>query len=489
MLQASTEVDYPYFPFRISVDFVLVNRLDDLANQVQRQLFEKAIRREGLIIHKEQAGGQLFTLLSTPFHRLCREAERRQMSFPLKDEHACSTNNSKDTVTLINEEPLQRKGLQYLLMEGAYSDAFILHEPSEEEPYFKKMKGQSMVTYTELIKEIEDDPRKKMQETWCRYFKFQPLNSIRNYFGEQIAFYFAWQDPITGESVMFSPNIIRYLKMMCSCLVVILCMSISVVSVIAVIMYKMYIVDKYECDKEYTLTCMLLAAFTPSVLNTSSTMLLGFLYNKLVERLNYWENHRTMTEHTNALIIKVFAFSFVNNYVSLFYIAFVRPENHGFQTNGLFGLGKAFKDTCKENTCGSLLALQLMTHMLLKPFPKFSKDVIFPYFIKLFRHKLWFHRRKETLESILKESNETSVLIREWIKPNAGEFALWEFNEKVILFGTTMMFAALFPLAPLFALIFGLVDLRIDAHRLIWFNRRPVPVTTNGKIYKLIFPK
>ena len=78
--------------------------------------------------------------------------------------------------------------------------------------------------------------------------------------------------------------------------------SISVISVIAVIMYKMYIVDKYECDKEvmvynypsknemlqYTFTCMLLAAFTPSVLNTSSTMLLGFLYNKLVERLNYW---------------------------------------------------------------------------------------------------------------------------------------------------------------------------------------------------------
>ena len=26
--------------------------------------------------------------------------------------------------------------------------------------------------------------------------------------------------------------------------------SISVISVIAVIMYKMYIVDKYECDKE-----------------------------------------------------------------------------------------------------------------------------------------------------------------------------------------------------------------------------------------------
>jgi len=38
------------------------------------------------------------------------------------------------------------------------------------------------------------------------------------------------------------------------------------------------------------------------------------------------------------------------------------------------------------------------------------------------------------------------------------------------------MFAPLFPLAPLLALSFGLVDIRIDAHRLLWFNRRPVAV-------------
>lgn len=45
------------------------------------------------------------------------------------------------------------------------------------------------------------------------------------------------------------------------------------------------------------------------------------------------------------------------------------------------------------------------------------------------------------------------------------------------------MFASLFPLAPLLALIIGFVDMRIDAHRLIWFNRKPIPIITNGKIY------
>lgn len=42
------------------------------------------------------------------------------------------------------------------------------------------------------------------------------------------------------------------------------------------------------------------------------------------------------------------------------------------------------------------------------------------------------------------------------------------------------MFAALFPLAPLIALIIGLIDIRIDASRLVWFNRRSIPERVAG---------
>ncbi|PIO69957.1 hypothetical protein TELCIR_08204 [Teladorsagia circumcincta] len=84
------------------------------------------------------------------------------------------------------------------------------------------------------------------------------------------------------------------------------------------------------------------------------------------------------------------------------------------------------------------------------------------------------------MEDVLGESDETNVLIREWIKPPAGDFSQGEFNEKVILFGTTMMFAALFPLAPLLALVIGIIDLRVDALRLLWLNRRPIPMMASG---------
>lgn len=158
-----------------------------------------------------------------------------------------------------------------------------------------------------------------------------------------------------------------------------------------------------------TLWCSFLITYLPSILNTVSTMLLGQAYQYVAEKLNYWgetrpssqktrpsspsENHRTHSEHDNALIVKLFAFQLVNNYTSLFYVAFIRPESHvppallprsnpllqGFQHNGLFGLGLEYRDICCDSTCGSLLAVQLFTHMLIKPLPKFTKDIIIPW--------------------------------------------------------------------------------------------------------------
>lgn len=48
------------------------------------------------------------------------------------------------------------------------------------------------------------------------------------------------------------------------------------------------------------------------------------VYRKVAKRLTDWENHRTESEYENALILKNFIFQFVNSYISLFYIAFLK---------------------------------------------------------------------------------------------------------------------------------------------------------------------
>jgi anoctamin-10/anoctamin-7 len=49
-------------------------------------------------------------------------------------------------------------------------------------------------------------------------------------------------------------------------------------------------------------------------------------YNRVALYLNGLENHRKETNYEDALIGKTFIFQFVNSYMSLFYIAFLKNE-------------------------------------------------------------------------------------------------------------------------------------------------------------------
>lgn len=74
------------------------------------------------------------------------------------------------------------------------------------------------------------------------------------------------------------------------------------------------------------------------VLHGVTIMLLNTGYRSIATVLNDWENHRTQQAYDNSLIQKVaplnghkltrtqiFMFEFVNNFVSMFYIAFAKP--------------------------------------------------------------------------------------------------------------------------------------------------------------------
>ena len=69
-----------------------------------------------------------------------------------------------------------------------------------------------------------------------------------------------------------------------------------------------------------------------SIVNAVQIYVFNYLYGVCAESLTQRENHRTDSEHEDALVGKYFVFQFVNSYSSFFYIAFVaehmpKPQN------------------------------------------------------------------------------------------------------------------------------------------------------------------
>jgi len=63
---------------------------------------------------------------------------------------------------------------------------------------------------------------------------------------------------------------------------------------------------------------------TSSLINLAVIIVAGLVYEGVAAWLNELENYRTATEFADQLIVKNFAFQFINNYFLLFYIAYLR---------------------------------------------------------------------------------------------------------------------------------------------------------------------
>nr|XP_022325216.1 anoctamin-4-like isoform X1 [Crassostrea virginica]XP_022325218.1 anoctamin-4-like isoform X1 [Crassostrea virginica]XP_022325219.1 anoctamin-4-like isoform X1 [Crassostrea virginica] len=291
------------------------------------------------------------------------------------------------------------------------------------------------------------------------------------------------KDPVTQEPNWFYPFKKQMLKFAISISTLLFMMSVVLISVVAVITYRLFITFEY-CSSMSAIECLITSSLISAILNAVSILILGKLYEILAFKLTEWENHRTQTQYDDALVTKMFAFQFVNSYASCFYIAFFRGRF------SVFG----YTDECvgDRGTCMSQLSFQVLILMIIRPFPRILKDLIIPLLRKLLRSRPnWCCRINacpcdccnkinivgtEDAKDIFEANKKllSNFLERERLKSPLGDFTLNEYTEKVIQYGFLMLFAASFPLAPLLAILLNLIDIRIDAKRMLWSNRRPI---------------
>lgn len=193
-----------------------------------------------------------------------------------------------------------------------------------------------------------------------------------------------------------------------------------------------------------------------SVFSSIQIAVLGNYYNDLAVRLTDQENHKTDTDYDDALIAKLYGFSFINSYASLFYLAFI----------------KSSVQSC-TNGCFADLSLQLtiifVTKIFVDKIQRILQNVVLTkYEEHKFNKELAAENKKDTRSASEKE------FLLENSDPQMG--VLEDFNEMATQFGYVTLFVGACPLAPILAYASNWLEIRSDGYRLLFLSRRALPL-------------
>ena len=219
-------------------------------------------------------------------------------------------------------------------------------------------------------------------------------------------------------------------------------------------------------------------------------------------RLNQYENHRTASGYTNSLIWKRFIFRFINSYNSLFYILFVERFGLSFDTcdnadpndptdgcifafqtqlftvfatqimlNNLFEwIGPAWRQRAAERNQNNLLA-QLQADLQAdsgRAPARTSDEKSDP---TKSEKDLWDHQD-------ISGDGDGGVGISQpelEFHKSALESTMSDYDDLVVTYGYSVMFAVALPIAPLLALVANFLETKLDSNKYLNVCQRPVP--------------
>ncbi|OQV17298.1 Anoctamin-5 [Hypsibius exemplaris] len=205
---------------------------------------------------------------------------------------------------------------------------------------------------------------------------------------------------------------------------------------------------------------------TAALINLIVILILNSVYYRIAKWLTEKEYPRTQSEYENSLTVKYYIFEFVNTYTSLFYVAFfkgrVPPPLPG--AKGVFNLPA---DRCDKGGCLIELTIQLAVLFLGSGFVNFVLEMIIPSISRALRNRQHLRIRQRMKFDFRWEKDYD-------LHPYPGMNMFMEYSRMVTQFGFITMFVAAFPLAPIFALISNLLEIRLDAYKYLTLHRRPV---------------
>ncbi|MEQ2275155.1 Anoctamin-1, partial [Xenotaenia resolanae] len=209
---------------------------------------------------------------------------------------------------------------------------------------------------------------------------------------------------------------------------------------------------------------------TAAIINLVVILILDEVYGAVARWLTVIEAPKTEKNFEERLIFKTFILKFVNAFTPIIYIAFFRGRLVGRPGRYLYVFESYRMEECSDGSCLMELCIQLSITMLGKQLIQNNLfEIGIPKLKKLIRYI-------QSEQGAFQEEEKQKKLRRyetdHFLEPFGGLTP--EYMEMIIQFGFVTLFVASFPLAPLFALLNNIIEIRLDAKKFVTELRRPV---------------
>ncbi|XP_061630663.1 anoctamin-9 isoform X3 [Phyllopteryx taeniolatus] len=279
---------------------------------------------------------------------------------------------------------------------------------------------------------------------------------------------------------------------------VLICVTIMILVIIglthALVVFRVIVaVQLAEGSWEFMSThsnsvAMMLGAVLHYLIITVMTRVNRIVAMKLCEI----EKTRSFAATERSFTVKMFTFQFFTYFSSLFYVAFFLGRINGHPGHYVRIASKWRLEECHPSGCLTDLFIQMAIIMVLKQTISNVFEFTGPWFGKWLKRKRTHKLQRKCAHCYLKEESQAkhgaalcdNCKLRDWLNNyrlnDVDSFSLFkEFLEMVIQFSFTTIFVAAFPLAPLLALINNIIEIRLDAIKMVTLERRMVPKKTN----------
>ncbi|XP_022645886.1 anoctamin-1-like isoform X2 [Varroa jacobsoni] len=266
-------------------------------------------------------------------------------------------------------------------------------------------------------------------------------------------------------------------------LAVLLCISAA----IGVILYRMTLRAALALKGGDDVYTPVIVSSTAAFLNLMCIIGFNMLYSRLAVKLTDMEMPRTQSEYDDSLTLKMYLLQFVNCYSSIFYIALFKGKFVGRPGKYNYVLGSYQQEVCGTGGCFQELSIQLAVIMIGKQAFSAIYEFFWPAFMRMLQKK-GIRKRTIYIDINLDEDAAQQKMTadgadvdderpweRDYCLPEMGQTGLFfEYLEIILQYGFVTLFVAAFPVAPLFALINNIFEIRLDAKKLLNQFRRPV---------------